>query len=96
MASAASQLDYGEITPSARSPAERRAGGKVGGTGRLVTMSKAKRYHIAYMAGIQGGAPIRIDHEKVKALRAEGLKLREIAERMGISIPSVSRILRER
>jgi hypothetical protein len=70
-----------------------RAGGKVGGKRRLVTMSKAKRYHLAYIAGLQGGAPIRIDHDKVKALRAEGLKLREIAEQMKISIPSVSRIL---
>ena len=39
---------------------------------RLVTMSKAKRYHIAYMAGIQGGRPVRIDHAKVRELRAQG------------------------
>jgi DNA invertase Pin-like site-specific DNA recombinase len=60
---------------------------------RLVTMSKAKRYHIAYMAGIQGGRPVRIDHAKVRELREQGLKYREIAEQMGISIPSVARIL---
>jgi hypothetical protein len=70
--------------------------GKVGGKRRLVTMSKAKRYHLAYVAGIQGGRPVVIDHEKVKALRAEGRKYREIAAELGISIPSVSRILRER
>jgi hypothetical protein len=66
------------------------------GKRRLVTMSKAKRYHLAYVAGIQGGRPIVIDHARVKALRAEGLKLREIAEQLGISIPSASRILKER
>ena len=60
---------------------------------RLVTMTKAKRYHIAYMAGIQGGAPRKIDHEKVKALRGTGLLYREIAEQLGISIPSVARIV---
>jgi DNA invertase Pin-like site-specific DNA recombinase len=63
---------------------------------RLVTMSKAKRYHIAYMAGIQGGRPTVIDHAKVRALREQGLKYREIAEQLGISMPSVARILRER
>ena len=67
--------------------------GKVGGKRRLVTMSKAKRVALAYQAGIQGGRPIVIDHAKVKALRAEGLKHREIAEQMKISIPSVYRIL---
>jgi len=70
--------------------------GKIGGKRRLVTMSKAKRVALAYQAGLQGGAPIRIDHARVKALRAQGLKLREIAEQMGISIPSVSRIVKER
>ena len=63
---------------------------------RLVTMSKAKRYHIAYMAGIQGGAPRRIDHAKVRALREQGLKYREIADELGISMPSVSRILKKK
>jgi transcriptional regulator with XRE-family HTH domain len=48
------------------------------------------------VAGVQGGRPVVINHEKVKALRAEGLKLREIAERLNISIPSVSRIVREK
>jgi DNA invertase Pin-like site-specific DNA recombinase len=60
---------------------------------RLVTMSKAKRYYIAYMAGIQGGRPVRIDHAKVRELRAQGLKYREIAKKLKISIPSVARIL---
>jgi DNA invertase Pin-like site-specific DNA recombinase len=50
----------------------------------------------AHKAGLEGGAPIRIDHEKVKELRAQGSKYREIAEQMGISIPSVLRILKER
>jgi DNA invertase Pin-like site-specific DNA recombinase len=71
-----------------------RAGGKIGGKRRLETMTKAKRVHLAYLAGLQGGAPIRIDHDTVRALRAQGLKYREIAEQMGISIPSVSRILK--
>ena len=73
-----------------------RAGGKVGGKRRLVTMSKAKRYHLAYMAGLQGGAPIRIDYDKVRELRAQGLKYREIAGQMKISIPSVARIVKDR
>ena len=47
-----------------------RLGGKIGGKRRLVTMTKAKRVHLAYIAGLQGGAPIRIDHEQVRALRA--------------------------
>jgi DNA invertase Pin-like site-specific DNA recombinase len=76
--------------------AQMSAMGKVGGKRRLVTMSKAKRIALAYQAGVQGGAPIRIDHEKVRELRAQGLKYREIAEQMGISVPSVSRIVKER
>ena len=71
-----------------------RAGGKIGGKRRLETMTKAKRVHLAYLAGRHGGAPIRSDHDTVRALRAQGLKYREIAEQMGISIPSVSRILK--
>jgi hypothetical protein len=67
--------------------------GKVGGQRRLETMTKAKRVALAYQAGLQGGAPIRIDHAKVRALGAQGLKYREIAEQMGISIPSVARIV---
>jgi DNA invertase Pin-like site-specific DNA recombinase len=81
-----------EVTDEMR--ARMSAMGKIGGKRRLVTMSKAKRYHLAYTAGIQGGAPVRIDHEKVKELREQGLKYREIAEQMGISIPSVSRIVK--
>jgi len=45
------------------------------------------------MAGMQGGHPIVIDHAKVQALRAEGLKHREIAEELGCSAASVYRIL---
>jgi DNA invertase Pin-like site-specific DNA recombinase len=74
-------------------PDERRARMSAMAKRRLVTMSKAKRYYIAYMAGIQGGAPVRIDHAKVRELRAQGLKYREIAGRLGISIPSVARIM---
>jgi DNA invertase Pin-like site-specific DNA recombinase len=70
-----------------------RIGGKIGGKRRLVTMTKAKRVHLAYIAGLQGGAPVRIDHEQVRALREQGLKYREIAKQMKISIPSVARIL---
>lgn len=70
--------------------------GKIGGKRRLETMTKAKRVALAYQAGIQGGAPIRIDHGRVLKLRAQGLKWREIAVEMGVSIASVARILRER
>jgi hypothetical protein len=45
---------------------------------------------------VQGGRPVVIDHERVKALRTEGKKYREIAGELGISIPSVSRIPKER
>jgi DNA invertase Pin-like site-specific DNA recombinase len=68
--------------------------GKAGGRRRMETMTKAKRVALAYMAGIQGGRPVRIDHARVRALRAQGRKYREIAAQMGISIPSVSRILK--
>jgi hypothetical protein len=77
-------------------PEEMRARMSRMGKRRLVTMTKAKRVALAYQAGLKGGAPRQIDHEKVKALRAEGKKYREIAAELGISIPSVSRILRER
>jgi hypothetical protein len=36
-----------------------------------------------------------IDHERVKALPPGGKKYREIAEEMGVSMPSVAWILRE-
>jgi hypothetical protein len=70
-----------------------RAGGKVGGKRRLVTMSKAKRYHLAYIAGLQGGAPRKYDHDQVRALGAAGKKAEEIAAELGMSVPSVYRIL---
>jgi hypothetical protein len=66
------------------------------GKGRMQTMTAAKRVALAYQAGVQGGAPRKIDHEKVLALRDAGKKWREIAERMGISMASVARILKER
>jgi hypothetical protein len=70
-----------------------RTGGQVGGKRRLETMTKAKRTALAYQAGIKGGKPRTIDHEKVKALRAAGMKHREIAEELGVSMASVARIL---
>jgi DNA invertase Pin-like site-specific DNA recombinase len=69
-------------------------GGAIGGKRRLETMSKAQRTALAYQAGVQGGRPVVIDHERVKALRAEGMKYREIAQEMGISLASVARILK--
>jgi predicted DNA-binding protein (UPF0251 family) len=74
---------------------KRREWGRQGGKRRLETMTKAKRTALAYQSGVKGGAPRRIDHEKVKALRVEGLKHREIAVAMEISMPSVARILKE-
>jgi hypothetical protein len=50
------------------------------GKGRLQTMTAAKRTALSYAAGFQGGAPRKIDHAKVPALRGEGLKYREIAK----------------
>jgi hypothetical protein len=59
----------------------------------LRTMTPWERKVRAHKTGLKGGRKIRINHEKVRALRAQGLKYRGIAEQMGISIPSVSRIL---
>ena len=44
--------------------------------------------------GRKGGRRVVIDREKVKALWAQGLKYPVIAERLGIAISSVSRILK--
>ena len=57
------------------------------------TMMAWERKVRAHKAGLKGGAPRTIDYDKVKALRAERLKHREIAAEMGISMPSVARIL---
>jgi hypothetical protein len=59
-------------------------------------MTAAKRTALSYAAGLQGGAPRKIDHAKVRELHAAGKKYREIAAELGISMPSVARILRKR
>ena len=71
-------------------------GGSVGGLMSRWTMTPWERKVRAHKAGLKGGAPRKIDHERVRALRAAGKKYREIAAELGISIPSVSRILKER
>jgi len=69
-------------------------GGSAGGKMSLRTMTPWARKVRAHKAGLAGGgAPRRIDHTKVRALREQGLKYREIAKQMKISIPSVARIL---
>ena len=68
--------------------------GRIGGKPRLETMTQAKRTKLAYDAGVQGGRPVVIDHQKVLELRAAGKLGREIAAELGISQPSVWRILR--
>ena len=68
-------------------------GGRIGGKMSLRTMTPWERKVRAHQAGLKGGRKIRIDHEKVKALRGTGLLYREIAEQLGISIPSVARIV---
>ena len=65
-----------------------------GGRATLETMTKAARISRAYQAGKRGGAPVRINHQKVLELRAAGKVGREIAAELGISEPSVWRILR--
>jgi hypothetical protein len=75
---------------------KRREWGRHGGKRRLETMKPAERTARAWVAGQKGGAPPKIDREKVRELRAEGLKHREIAAAMGISMPSVARILKEK
>jgi DNA invertase Pin-like site-specific DNA recombinase len=72
-----------------------RLGGRIGGKMSLRTMTPWARKVQAHNAGLKGGRKIRIDHAKVRELRAQGLKYREIAEQLGISIPSVSRIVKE-
>ena len=69
-------------------------GGSAGGKMSLRTMTPWERKVRAHNAGLKGGRKMRIDHAKVRELRAQGLKYREIAEQMCISIPSVSRILK--
>jgi hypothetical protein len=75
-----------------------RASGNKGGASaskrRLVMMTKAKRTAPSYAAGLKGGCPRRIDHERVKALRAEGKKHREIAAELGISMREVGFLVR--
>jgi hypothetical protein len=66
------------------------------GKRRLETLTQARRTILAYQAGVQGGRPRVIDHDKVRALRAQGLRHREIAAQLGISMPSVARILKVR
>ena len=65
------------------------------GKRRLETLTQARRTILAYQAGVQGGRPRVIDHDRVRALQAQGLKHREIAAELDISMPSVARILRE-
>ena len=71
-------------------------GGSAGGKMSLRTMTPWARKVRAHKAGLKGGAPRKIDHERVRALRAAGKKYREIAAELGISMPSVTRILRRR
>jgi hypothetical protein len=68
-------------------------GGPIGDKRRLITMTKAKRTVLAYEAGVQGGAPRKINHNQVRALGAAGLKYREMAAELNTSMPSVARIL---
>jgi DNA invertase Pin-like site-specific DNA recombinase len=63
------------------------------GKGRLRTMSPGKRTHLAYVAGVKGGAPRQYDHDEVRRLKAAGKKAEEIAAELGMSVPSVYRIL---
>jgi hypothetical protein len=74
-----------------------RIGGKKGGSagGKMSSrnMTPWKRKLRAHKAGLEGGAPRKIDHERVRVLRAAGKKYREIAAELGISMPSVTRIL---
>jgi len=72
-------------------------GGPIGGRRKMARMTAWERKVQAHEAGLAGGgAPRKIDHAKVRELREQGLLYREIAEQMGISMPSVARILRER
>jgi hypothetical protein len=73
--------------------AKRREWSRMGGKMSLRTMTPWERKVRAHKAGLAGGAPRRIDHERVLALRAAGKKYREIAAGLGISMPSVARIL---
>jgi hypothetical protein len=77
-------------------PEELRARMSRAGKGRLRTMTAWERKVQSHEAGLKGGAPRKIDHERVRGLREAGKKWREIAEELGISMPSVARILREK
>jgi hypothetical protein len=69
----------------------RRTGCK-GGKRSLETMTAAERKARAIHAGMAGGRPRTIDHERVMALRAEGKTLAEVAAAMRCSASTVSRI----
>ena len=73
--------------------AKRREWSRMGGKMSLRTMTSWERKVRAHKAGLAGGAPRRIDHERVLALREQGKKYREIAAELGISMPSVARIV---
>lgn len=73
--------------------AQRREWCRLGGKMSLRTMTSWERKVRAHKAGLAGGAPRRIDHERVLALREQGKLYREIAAELGISMPSVARIL---
>jgi hypothetical protein len=65
-------------------------------TGKSPGYAKAVVDELAAERVAKVGRPVVIDHEKVKALRGEGKKYREIAAELGISIASVARILKGR
>lgn len=51
------------------------------------------RYALSLQNGSSGGRPMQFDPEVAKQLRAQGLTLKEIAERMGCSKKTVQRKL---
>jgi DNA invertase Pin-like site-specific DNA recombinase len=67
--------------------------GRKGGKRSLETMTAAERAERARNAGVKGGRPRRVDHERVLSLRTQGKSLAQIAAALHCSVSTVSRVI---
>jgi DNA invertase Pin-like site-specific DNA recombinase len=67
--------------------------GRKGGKRSLETMTAAERKARAKVAGMAGGRPQRVNHERVIALRTAGKSLAEVAAACRCSVSTVTRIM---
>lgn len=69
--------------------------GRKGGKRCLETMTAAERTARAKIGGAAGGRPVKVNRERVIALRTAGKPLAEVAAACRCSVPTVSRIMAE-